>query len=175
MARGQIGNNLGVAAVGGTTPLLGTITAEGANTFTVTAAEARQLEVGMNIDFRVKSTGAVVASTIAHKITAINVATGVVTYDGADDAGDLASDGTEGVYLVGGAPSTDTSQRYTNFNGGKSVYAGLDIAGTETIEGMRTRLKEIAATTYTDAELDKMTFNDMRYAIRLNDAAGSVK
>jgi hypothetical protein len=40
---------------------------------------------------------------------------------------------------------------------------------------MRDRLTAISATTYSAAELDKMTYNDMVYAIRVNDYAGSIK
>lgn len=36
------------------------------------------------------------------------------------------------------------------------------------------RLALISPTTYTTAELDKMTLNDKRYAVRLNDDADSI-
>jgi hypothetical protein len=174
VADAQIGNVLGVAAVGGRVASLGTITAEGVNTVTVTAAQARQLEVGMLVDARVIATGAVVGTLSARTVTAINVATGVVTYSGADGAAALASDGTEALYVAGQSPVT-AALPSSNLNGGKSARAGFDLAGTDTIQQMRDRLKEIAATTYTDAYLNTMTYNDMVYAIRLADAAGSIK
>ena len=42
------------------------------------------------------------------------------------------------------------------------------------ITSMRARLTAINAGYYTAARLDQMTVNDMIYAIRLNDEAGSV-
>jgi hypothetical protein len=42
------------------------------------------------------------------------------------------------------------------------------------IAAARARLTAISGTTYPAAVLDKMTFNDMIYAIRVNDEAGSI-
>ena len=42
------------------------------------------------------------------------------------------------------------------------------------IAGMRTRLTAISATAYSAANLDKMTRNDMMYALRLADEAASI-
>lgn len=173
MARGQIGNNLGVAAVD-PGPIVAEITADGINTVTVSAANARKLRVSQTIDIVNKSTGAVLAS--ARTIDAITAA-GVVTYSGTDEA---AVPGTHAIYDSGdytSYPPTGAFARkgYTNFNGGPGPGIGFAMNQALTIDEMRARLKVIAATTYTDAELDKMTYNDMIYALRVNDAAGSIK
>lgn len=42
------------------------------------------------------------------------------------------------------------------------------------INAMRTRLTAISATAYSSANLDKMTRNDMVYALRAADEAGSI-
>lgn len=61
-----------------------------------------------------------------------------------------------------------------NINGGDNVGAGLDDDDCDTLDAMRARLAAISGTTYTTAQLNKMTFNDMRYAIRLADYPGSI-
>lgn len=53
--------------------------------------------------------------------------------------------------------------------GGKDVHPFNNTQNVVDIAKMRSRLKAISASTYTDAQLDKMTMNDMLYAIRLND------
>jgi hypothetical protein len=65
----------------------------------------------------------------------------------------------------------------TNLNGntGTDPTAGLDMDNLDTVATMRARLTAISGTTYSAAQLDKMTFNDMVYAIRLNDFATSIK
>ncbi len=175
MARGMIGNAAGVAARDVVNEsLLASITAEGVNTFTVSAADLRNLRVGMNIDISTKVTGALVAN---RNITNI-ASTGVVTYDGADAATTTA----EGIYLPGqwelASPVAGSAGKvndpYANFNGGPSVNTGFDQVSYGSIDAMRARLTAINATTYSAAELDKMTYNDMVYAIRVNDALGSI-
>lgn len=64
------------------TGLLATVTADGANT--VTVDNVQYLEVGMRIDIRNISTGALLTATGGQNITAINPTTKVVTYDGSD-------------------------------------------------------------------------------------------
>lgn len=81
---------------------------------------------------------------------------------------DLQVGNTVGVAAVGGTGGK-------NINGGDNVQAGLDLDNTDTIAAMRARLNAINSTTYSAAQLNKMTYNDMVYAIRLNDAAGSIK
>lgn len=50
-----------------------------------------------------------------------------------------------------------------------AVDAALDVTS------MRSALKTQSATTYTDAVLDKMTKNDMLYALRLANDSANVK
>lgn len=64
----------------------------------------------------------------------------------------------------------------TNFNGSSdgditSSYKDADILD---VGACRARLAAIDGTTYTDAYMDVMLLNDMRYAIRLNDDAGTI-
>lgn len=60
----------------------------------------------------------------------------------------------------------------TNINGGDNNRVGLDNDNMDTIEAMRTRLGTAG---YTDATLNKMTYNDCVYAIRLLENAATVK
>lgn len=64
------------------TGLLATVTADGLNT--VTVDNVQWLEVGMRIDIRNTSTGALLTASGGVNITAINQSTKVVTYDGSD-------------------------------------------------------------------------------------------
>lgn len=177
MVRGMIGNEIGVAArdVANET-LLGTVVADGANSFTVTAADFRNFRVGQVIDIVTKTSGSIAAAN--RTITALDSATNTVTYNGAD----LAATTAMGAYLTGqwelsapnAVPAGGGRDDYANFNGGQSVYQGFDQPLFGSIGDMRARLTAISATTYSAAELDKMTLNDMIYAIRVNDAPGSI-
>lgn len=73
MNRQTYGTSLGAIA---------TVTADGANTVTVALTDMQYLELGMQID--VYDTTGVTPKFTNREITAINTATGVVTYDGAD-------------------------------------------------------------------------------------------
>lgn len=48
------------------------------------------------------------------------------------------------------------------------------VTNMDSIANMRARLQTINATLYTNAYLNTMTENDMRYAIRLADQAGTI-
>jgi hypothetical protein len=52
--------------------------------------------------------------------------------------------------------------------------AAAFLTNTSDVTSARARLTAISAATYPAATLDKMTLNDMLYAIRLNDEAASV-
>jgi hypothetical protein len=88
-----------------------------------------------------------------------------------------------GAYLSGqwelaqppAVPAGGGREDYANVNGGVGVGTGFDDANFGSIDAMRARLTAISATTYSAAELDKMTMNDMIYAIRVNDRSGSIK
>lgn len=54
-----------------------------------------------------------------------------------------------------------------------NLWAGTFTTNTKDITAMRARLTAISAS-YTTAQLDKMTYNDMLYAIRLSDEAASI-
>lgn len=162
MANQQIGNTLGVTSVGYGDEKLAEISADGANT--VTLDTTKKIRVGDNIDILVKSSKAVLAS--ARQVTDLTSA-GVLTYNGANVD---ATPGTHAVYKANsGAPTGPVG-----LSGGPSVSQGFDpLIGN--ITQMRARLQQINATTYSNAELDKMTTNDMVYALRLADTAGSVR
>lgn len=61
-------------------------------------------------------------------------------------------------------------------NGTAAANQHSDTFSTNTndVASMRARLTAISAATYPAATLDKMTTNDMLYAIRLNDEAASI-
>jgi hypothetical protein len=163
MANAQIGNRAGVSAVGNN-GFLANITADGANT--VTVDDTFDIDVGRNIDIVNKNTGAVLAS--ARQVTNMTSA-GVMTYGGADVA---AIPGTHVVV----APGTTVPFGYSNLNGGSTPGEGFNLGGeATTIDRLRNRLNGINATTYSNTELDKMTENDMIYAVRLYEAPGSIR
>lgn len=171
MARAQVGNRLGVPAVSGGDSKLAEITADGANSVTVAVADARKFRPGMRIAFIHKTGGSLNGSF--RVVTNVDYVAGVITYSGADTT---QTPGTHAVY----ADSTlyaGSAQRSmpTNINGGQSLGAGFTTYGASTIDEMRARLQAISATTYSDAQLDLMTENDMIYALRLADAPGSVR
>lgn len=66
---------------------------------------------------------------------------------------------------------------------GRAVSGSAAVAGSGNITttanyadhaALDARLTAISATTYTQAQLDKMTLNDKRYAVRLADDADSI-
>jgi hypothetical protein len=67
---------------GTSTGILASVTADGANTVTVALTDMQYLELGMQID--VYDITGVTPKFVNREITAINTATGVITYDGAD-------------------------------------------------------------------------------------------
>lgn len=160
MADTQLGNRMGIAAAA-QAPLLANITADGANTVTVT--EWRRLRLGQHVDIRTKATGVVVASD--RTITGITTG-GVVTYSGAD----VAATSAEGLYPVGEWAAGVRSVP----GGGTSVRRGFDLGQqTSNIEDLRQRLKDLNGTLYTDTYLNGMTYNDLVYAVRLADETAS--
>lgn len=180
--RAEIGNEIGVAAVDTVNEtLLGTVVTDGANNFTVTAADFRNFRVGITVDLVTKATGVVGAGALGRIITALDSATNTVTYSG----GDLTLTTAFGAYLAGqwelpqplAVPAGGGRDDYANLNGGPSPFSGFgDMASPfGSSQAMRDRLTAISATTYSAAELDKMTYNDMVYAIRVNDYPGSIK
>lgn len=157
MADQAVGNVHGLAIVGNDNlneedSELANITASGVNTVTVDNLE--RIRVGMQIDIVTKSTGAVVASN--RTVNSLTSA-GVLTYSGAD----AATTNNEAVYPAG----------YFGF----SSQVGFYDKDALTIAHMRTRLKQIDAGYYTNARLDNMSYNDMVYAIRVTDHAGTIK
>ncbi len=64
------------------------------------------------------------------------------------------------------------------------IKAASDMGGNDTdlatplnytsVSAMRTRLAAISGTTYSSANLDIMTTNDMVYALRVNDDSGTI-
>ncbi len=62
-----------------------------------------------------------------------------------------------------------------NINGGDDAQAGFNLTGNAlSISSMRTRLTAINAGYYTAAKLNNLSYNDMIYAIRQNDAPGTI-
>lgn len=160
MADLQVGNRHGVTAKTGHRPLLATVTADGVNTITVDTPA--NIAVGSVIDIVHKTTGAELA--VDRTVTSITSA-GVVTYDGAD----VAATTDHGVYLANEYATTAPN----NINGGPTPGKGFELGSLDSIDEMRARLAAIDGTEYTAARLNSMTYNDMVFAIRLNDASGS--
>jgi hypothetical protein len=161
MADSQIGSTIGLCARP-ISPLIANITADGANTVTVT--EWRRLRLNQHVDIRTKATGAVVAAD--RTITGLTNA-GVVTYSGADVAATVA----EGLYPVGEWAAGPRSIA----NGGTSARRGFDLgAQTDTIEDLRQRLIDVNPSYYTTVLLNGLSYNDLVYAVRLVDEAASI-
>lgn len=55
-----------------------------------------------------------------------------------------------------------------------NAASSTTVSNIRDVNAMRTRLAAISGTTYTAAVLDKMTVNDMIYAIRVSDEAASI-
>ena len=62
----------------------------------------------------------------------------------------------------------------TNINGGSSVGSPFEDEDMDDINAMRTRLAAISGTSYSASRLNTMSYNDMVYALRVHDAAGSL-
>jgi len=164
MARAMVDNIHGFAAADGQ-GFLANITADGANT--VTVDDTFGIPVGGSIDLINKTTGAVLASN--RQITSLTSA-GVLTYNGADVAA-VPCTTVVSITTTGGGMGTG----YNNMNGGPNPGEGFTMGGEGlTIDRCRARLTALNATTYSATELDKMTLNDMRYAIRLAEAPGTI-
>lgn len=167
----QVGNHIGVTAKGADSAFIADITADGSNTFTVATTDVPKFRLGDLVVFRVKSTGAGFGTT-ARTITAMTAA-GVITYSGSDLT--LVA-GTHGVY-DGAVPYATSTVNYTdkvNLNGGTSAQRGFAAADFNSVASMRSKLAELDGTTYTDAMLNTMTFNDLIYALRLKSYAGTI-
>lgn len=161
MADTQVGNVHGVAAVGHTKGFIGNVTADGVNTVTLDSVIG--LNAGDQIDIIDPATGTVLAAD--RNVSNITDA-GVVTYSGADVTATTSHD----VFLAG----TFTATGIANLNGGNAVDAGYSDNDLDTIAAMKARLAAINSGLYTAAYLNQMTYNDMVYAIRLNDSPTTI-
>lgn len=65
----------------------------------------------------------------------------------------------------------------TNLNGGGTDGDKLEHEDADyvSVTALRTRLAAIDGTYYTAARMNTMTYNDMVYAVRLNDSASTIK
>lgn len=61
-----------------------------------------------------------------------------------------------------------------NINGGDDAGAGFTDSDMATLTAMRARLTAISGTLYSAANLNKLTWNDMVYALRVNDALAGI-
>ena len=62
-----------------------------------------------------------------------------------------------------------------NINGGDDASAGFNDANMLTISAMRSRLATIDGAYYTATQLNKMTVNDMIYALRVHDNPTTIR
>lgn len=158
MANAQVGNKLGLAAIG--QGRFSEITADGVNTVTVLVAA--NVPAGTVIDIINKTTGAILATN--RTVTNVTSA-GVVTYNGADVT---AVPGTHVVVPF----NTALNAGYPYLNGGADPSAGFELNSTDTVALMRAALLFLHG--YTAAQMDAMTVNDMIYALRVLEAPNSI-
>jgi hypothetical protein len=70
--------------------------------------------------------------------------------------------------------SVDLGLTFRNETQGTNAALVATPANYASISAMKTRLAAINGTSYTTARLNTMTVNDLVYALRLNDDAGSI-
>lgn len=163
----QLGNDLEVAASDpASKTLLASITEDGATDNQVVVNSVNALQIGMTVDFRVRATGSATGGATARHINMINQAASTVGYDGADV--DIADD-SFGIYFAGGYAE---SAGYNNVNGGAGVEEGFRLLSSYDLGSLRNFLIGVNSDTYSEANMDKMTRNDMIYALRMNYAGG---
>lgn len=63
----------------------------------------------------------------------------------------------------------------SNLSGTATANIGFEEDNMDTIGAMRTRLAAIDGTYYTEARLNNMSYNDLIYAIRVNDHPSTIK
>lgn len=73
------------------------------------------------------------------------------------------------------AVNASSGAQRSNLNGSTSVQGEHEDTDYGSITALRARLAAIDATLYTSTYLDKMTYNDMVYAVRLNDSPGTIR
>lgn len=170
MTNVMIGNELGVAASDQPNQtLLASIAGDGVadNTLSVTGLNLQGLQPGMTVDFRVRATGSATGGATNRLITYVDAVNALVGYSGADV--DIA-DASFGIYPVGGYA---ISAGYHNINGGSSLSRGFTLEEvTDSVASMREFLFSIDATTYSAAQLNRMTSNDLMYACRMTYGGG---
>lgn len=78
--------------------------------------------------------------------------------------------------LIGvAALNAESGQQKTNMNGSTTQGGAHYDADYNDITALRARLAAIDAGYYTAVKLDAMTYNDMIYAVRLNDSPLTIK
>lgn len=166
MADQQIGNSLGVTAVGyQPSTKKAAVTADGGAADNICTVDSQEnLGAGQTYEFVDPANGSTVIS--ARTVTQVN-SDGNITFDGAID---ILAVGTE-LHLA--SEFADASGEL-NLNGGRSAQSGFEDDNFDSIASMRTRLKAIDAGLYTDAYLNMMTYNDLVYAIRVADHPGTI-
>lgn len=173
MADLMLGNTIGVTSVGNPDSKLTEVSADVANGFLVGAgADIHKFYLNQPIIFRVKTTGAVFGTT-ARLVTGITNL-GVVNYDGADVT---LVPGTHAVYddCMGVASTSVGSDVRSNQNGGPSARRGFTITPFGDLESLRSYLAGLDVGYFTAARLDKMTLNDMVYAVRARSYPSTIK
>lgn len=72
------------------------------------------------------------------------------------------------------ARNANSGQQNTNMNGSTTQDGEHWDTDYASINALRARLAAIDASFYTSARLDTLTYNDMVYAVRVNDSAGTI-
>lgn len=90
------------------------------------------------------------------------------------DGSDLTSEGDPTLTVTQTAVATGVDSP-TNLSGTDDPTKGFVDTDLDSVSAMRARLKAIDSGLYTDAHLDGLSYNDMMYAIRVNDHAVGIK
>lgn len=72
------------------------------------------------------------------------------------------------------ATNVDSGAQRSNLNGSTSVQGEHDDTDYASITALRSRLQTIDSGFYTDSKLNTMTYNDMVYAVRVNDSVSTI-
>lgn len=73
------------------------------------------------------------------------------------------------------AANANSGAQRSNLNGSTTVQGEHEDTDYTSISALRSRLAAIDSGYYTTDRLDKMTYNDMVYAVRVNDSPSTIK
>lgn len=167
----QIGNNAGVVAVRGSANEVQTITGGATSGTFVLQFEEHETsaltfdDTAADIQTALRALSSISATGVTCAGGALNATPVTVTFENEFAGADVPLLKVRSIDLAGG---TVTCRETTK----PSPFFDADMAS---VTAMRTRLAAISGTTYTSTVLNRMTHNDMVYALRVHDALTSIK